>query len=191
MNATISENVLVAPIAPADAARRLAAGELYVVDVRTEVEHAAVHAQGVAHVPLDQFDPAAVIRQANGRPIACICKSGARGAKAAQRLADAGAPKVLNVAGGTTAWEHAGLPVERSSKVIPLERQVFIGAGTLVLTGVALAWLVHPYWIGLSAFVGAGLMFSGLTGFCGMAIVLARMPWNRNLINKACGACAT
>jgi rhodanese-related sulfurtransferase len=87
---------------------------------------------------------------------------------------------VVNVEGGTLAWEAAGLPlVHGARKAISLERQVRIAAGFLVLVGAVLAMVVHPYFAGLSAFIGAGLMFSGITDTCGMAMVLARMPWNQ------------
>jgi rhodanese-related sulfurtransferase len=85
----------------------------------------------------------------------------------------------VNVEGGTLAWEAAGLPVVRGQKVISLERQVRIVAGFLVLVGALLAMTVHPYFAGLSAFVGAGLMFAGITDTCGMGMLLARMPWNQ------------
>jgi len=85
----------------------------------------------------------------------------------------------VNVEGGTLAWDQAGLPVTRGKKMMSLERQVRIAAGSLVLIGVVLAWMVHPYLIRLSAFVGAGLVFAGITDTCGMGMLLARMPWNQ------------
>jgi len=92
----------------------------------------------------------------------------------------AGFPNVLSVEGGTDAWQRAGLPVVRGQdKVISLERQVRIAAGLLVLIGIAMGWLVHPVFLGLSAFVGAGLTFAGITDWCGMGMLLAKMPWNQ------------
>jgi rhodanese-related sulfurtransferase len=83
------------------------------------------------------------------------------------------------VEGGTLAWIEAGLPVTRgTAKVISLERQVRIAAGALVLTGVLLGWFVHPPFFGLAGFVGAGLVFAGITDFCGMGLLLAKLPWN-------------
>ena len=73
----------------------------------------------------------------------------------------------------------AGLPVVRGKKAVSLERQVRIAAGSLVVIGVALGLLVHPVLFGLSGFVGAGLVFAGVTDTCGMGMMLARMPWNR------------
>lgn len=184
---SIVPETTIRPLSPTDAKAMCDRGELVIVDVRTEVERAAVHAVGSQHIPLDRFNAAEVLKQHDGKTIACICKAGTRGAKAAQALIDAGCTRVANITGGTDAWAAAGLPVQRSAGVLPLERQVLIGAGAFVLAGVLLAYFVHPYFVLLSGFVGVGLMFAGLTGFCGLGMVLARMPWNRNLTNKNCG----
>jgi rhodanese-related sulfurtransferase len=98
---------------------------------------------------------------------------------ACARLQAAGQANVVNVEGGTLAWAEAGLPVVRGPKAISLERQVRIAAGSLVLLGAVLGWFVHPAFVGLSAFIGAGLVFAGVTDTCGMALLLARMPWNQ------------
>jgi len=109
-----------------------------------------------------------------------ICYRGTRAAKACEHLQNAGLQNVYSIEGGTAAWEAHGLPVERgTSGIISLERQVRIAAGSLVLAGTLLAWLVHPAFLGIAAFVGAGLVFAGATDFCGMAMLLAKMPWNR------------
>ena len=86
---------------------------------------------------------------------------------------------MTNVEGGTLAWAAAGLPVVRGRKAVSLERQVRIAAGSLVAAGVGLGVFVHPALLGLAAFVGAGLVFSGVTDTCGMGVVLGRLPWNR------------
>ena len=77
------------------------------------------------------------------------------------------------------AWTAAGLPVVRGKATMSLERQVRIAAGLLVLVGVTLGFTVHPYWFGLSGFVGAGLAFAGITDTCMMGMMLAKLPWNR------------
>ena len=162
--------------------RRVDEGKpLHIVDVRTPAEFAQVHAQGARSIPLNRITPAEV---RNGHPpeepIYLICKSGGRSAKACEKLAAAGVANLFSIEGGTTAWEQAGLPVVRgTSRVISLERQVRIAAGSIVLIGLLLAWLVHPALAGLSAFVGAGLVFAGITDWCGMGILLSKMPWNR------------
>ncbi len=87
-----------------------------------------------------------------------------------------GFTNVANVVGGTLAWDQAGLPVVRRKKAISPERQVRIAAGALGQIGAVLGEFVDPYWIGLSGFVGTGLMFAGITGTCAMGLMLARMP---------------
>ena len=152
------------------------------VDVRTPVEYREVHLDIARNVPLDQLDPAAVMQARDGtadEPLYLICRSGSRGRQAVEKFTNAGFPNVVNIEGGTVACVDAGLPVVRGVKAISLERQVRIAAGSLVLLGVLLGWLVHPAFVGLSAFVGAGLVFAGITDTCGMGMILTRMPWNR------------
>jgi hypothetical protein len=95
---------------------------------------------------------------------------------------------VQNVEGGTEACVALGLPVVRGRQAISLERQVRITAGSLVLIGAILAWLVHPAFIALSGLIGAGLVFSGVTDTCGMGLLLARMPWNQLKWDNCCDA---
>ena len=159
------------------------------IDVRTPVEYAEVHAEGATLVPLDALDPKAVMAERNGaadEPVYVLCQSGTRAAKAVKRFRAAGFDNVFSVEGGTRAWERAGLPVVRGRTVMSLERQVRVAAGSFVLLGVLLGWLVHPAFFGLSAFVGAGLVFAGVTDWCGMGLLIARMPWNRQ--GSSCGA---
>jgi rhodanese-related sulfurtransferase len=119
-----------------------------------------------------------------------VCRSGGRSQQACEKFLKAGFANVVNVEGGTLACENTGLPLVRGKKVISLERQVRIAAGSLVLLGVVLGWLVHPYLVGLSAFVGAGLLFAGLTDTCGMGMLLARMPWNTRGSKSAAPGCS-
>lgn len=172
-----------ATIAPVELQKLLAAQPgLPLVDVRTPVEFAEVHVPSARNEPLDRFDPAQLFGTGGlpkDQPVYILCRSGARAAKAADKMIRAGLTNGVVVTGGTLAWQEAGLPVERGMvKVISLERQVRIAAGSLVVIGVVLAKLVNPWFIGLSAFVGAGLVFAGVTDFCGMGLLLARLPWN-------------
>lgn len=150
------------------------------IDVRTPVEYREVHVSSARNVPLDQLNAAQFAAGRSGaEPLYVICRSGSRGKQACEKFLAAGYTNVVNVEGGTQAWDQAGLPVVRGKKAISLERQVRIAAGLLVLTGSVLGYFVSPYWIGLSAFVGAGLTFAGITDTCGMGMLLARMPWNQ------------
>lgn len=152
------------------------------IDVRTPVEFREVRAVFARNVPLDALDPQRVMEERNGTaedPLYVICRSGARAAQACQRFIDAGYTNVVNVEGGTQAWDESGLPVVRGKKAISLERQVRIAAGLLVLVGAVLGYFVHPYYLGISAFVGAGLTFAGITDTCAMGMLIARMSWNQ------------
>lgn len=164
-------------------------GNLDLIDVRMPTEYREVHAKGAVSVPLDSLDPRAVVDSIGAspeKPVYVICKSGNRSSKAAQRFLDAGVADVVNVDGGTTAWIEAGLPVVRGQKAVSLERQVRILAGFLALLGAVLAFFVHPYFVGISGFIGAGLMFAGITDTCGMGMMLSRMPWNQCKDSGSC-----
>ena len=162
------------------------------IDVRTPVEYREVHVSSARNVPLDQLNAAQFAAGRSGaEPLYVICRSGSRGKQACEKFLAAGYTNVVNVEGGTQAWDQAGLPVVRGKKAISLERQVRIAAGLLVLTGSVLGYFVSPYWIGLSAFVGAGLTFAGITDTCGMGMMLARMPWNQVPKSTPTGAAGT
>lgn len=164
--------------------------QIDIVDVRTPLEYREVHAAAARNIPLDALDPHVVMQDRNGladQPLYVICKGGSRGAKACQKFIDAGFTNVVNVEGGTEAWVAAGLPVIRGKQSISLERQVRIAAGFIVLAG-AVATMVtgNVYLAGIPAFVGAGLMFAGITGSCAMGMLIAKMPWNQLQDEQAC-----
>ena len=166
--------------------RRMQSGEaIELIDVRTPAEYREVHAEGARLVPLDTLDPRTVHREAAGRPLVFLCKSGNRAAKACEQLVAAGVADAVIVEGGTSAWVAAGLPVVRGKKTMALERQVRIAAGALVAISVGFSLWVHPAFIALSGFVGLGLVFAGVTDTCAMGMLMARMPWNRVTSNAA------
>lgn len=171
-------------ISPAALAARLAAEPtLTVIDVRTPAEFAEQHATPARNLPLPDATPAALAALGHADPAApvfVLCQGGKRAETACARLAAAGFTQAVVVSGGTDAWAAAGLPVMRgSAHGIGIERQVRIGAGALVVLGVVLSQTVQPGFVWLAGFVGAGLVFAGATGFCGMGLLLAKAPWNR------------
>jgi rhodanese-related sulfurtransferase len=167
-------------ISPIELQRLLTAQpDLYLIDVRTPLEFAEVHVPQARNIPLDELKSDSLPIQ-EGQPVYLICRSGSRAMKAAVELSKQGSIGPVVVGGGTLAWIEANLPVTRGlAKVISLERQVRIAAGSLVVTGVLLGWFVHRGFFGLAAFVGCGLVFAGITDFCGMGLLLAKMPWNK------------
>jgi rhodanese-related sulfurtransferase len=156
------------------------------IDVRTPAEYQEVHVTFARNVPLDRLDPTNVNGGKKDAPLYVICRSGSRGKQACEKLSSAGFTQVVNVEGGTQAWDAAGLPVARGKKMMSLERQVRIAAGSLVLLGIILGFTVSQYFFGLSAFIGAGLVFAGVTDTCGMGMMLARMPWNQVGSTSSC-----
>ena len=158
---------------------------LPVLDVRTPVEFAEVHVPQARNIPLDSLKPKSLFEAGTlqkNQPVYLLCRSGARATKAAEKFDADGLADTVVVAGGTQAWVAAGLPVTRGkSSVISLERQVRIAAGLLVLTGTLLSLFVHRYFIAVPLFVGTGLTFAGITDWCGMGLLLAKLPWS----NKA------
>lgn len=169
------------PLTPSRVAERLKDGRAVLVDIREPDEFARRHIAGALSRPLSTWEADRL--QTNPQTdVIFTCRSGMRTAANCGRLSAAIEDPAFVLEGGVDGWAAAGLPVEADAKA-PLElmRQVQIAAGALVLSGVALGILVHPGFLALSAFVGAGLILAGVTGFCGMARLLMRAPWNAAL----------
>jgi hypothetical protein len=156
------------------AAPRLAAGLSATGQLSDTSIHAAIEA-------IERM--ATLARQLGAERVDCVATSAVREASNAstllaeiQRRTGLRA-RVLD--GGMNAWRKAGLPVREGRKRLPVDRQVQLIAGSMVLAGVALGVLVSPWFLGLAAFFGAGLPFAGATGTCGLALVLMKLPWNR------------
>lgn len=169
----------IATLSPAEAQALIARGAR-LVDIRDADEYAREHIPGAELIPLDTLKNGVTLHAGPEETIVFHCQAGSRTQNNAAHLAEAAAPaKVMLLAGGIQAWKAAGLPVkEDKSQPLPLMRQVQIAAGVLILLGVALGYAFSSGFFLLSAFVGAGLTFAGMTGFCGMARLLAVMPWN-------------
>jgi rhodanese-related sulfurtransferase len=167
-------------ISPIEAKRFLDSGAI-LVDIREADERAREKVTGAHHLPLSKLDEADLALH-QGTPVIFHCRSGARTAGHAGRLAQkvSGACDAFIIEGGLDAWKKAGLPVVTDRRQpIELQRQVQIGAGSLALLGIMLGLFASPWFFTVPALVGAGLMVAGVTGFCGMARILMRAPWNR------------
>lgn len=175
-------------ITPRDLYSALSSGQGLspVIDVRSAAEYQAGHIPGAQLIPIEELSAEAVQQHFNhsqlGREetLYLVCHAGPRAAKAAQRLQQAGYHNVKLIEGGTLAWQQAGLPVERSGNAISLERQVQIAIGVLLITKVLLGFSVHELFFAISAVIGAGLILAGTTSWCGMAKLMALMPWNQS-----------
>lgn len=150
------------------------------INVCTPTEYREKHIPGVRSVPLDEI--ALHLNEfKNKNTIYIHCRSGRRGRTAIEKLQSLGVKaELINVSGGILAWDEAGFGTNSLSKDhMPLMQQVMLTAGLLVLLSHLLSYTAHPHALYLSLFVGLGLTFSGLTGWCGMALILSKMPWNK------------
>jgi glyoxylase-like metal-dependent hydrolase (beta-lactamase superfamily II) len=157
-----------------------------VVDVRLPAEYRSVHLEPSVLLPLDE-----ITRRRSELPrdreLVLVCRTGARARLAAAELAGF-RTRVLE--GGLAAWQAAGHPVVEGKAHMSLERQVRVAAGALACTGGALAVAVNPWFGLLPAFVGAGLVYAGITDRCGMAMLLAKLPYNRGSDGAGSATCA-
>lgn len=146
------------------------------IDVRSAAEFATGHIPGAMNVPMEQVESRTA--DIGDGPLVIVCEAGTRAAIVAGWLEKRQPVSVLS--GGTAAWRKAELPLVSCAPCRwTLERQVRLGAGIIVLAATLLAVMVNAKWVYLAMFIGAGLTFAGVTNICGMAVVLARMPWNR------------
>lgn len=153
--------------------------DMHLVDVREYAEFAGGRIEGAKLLPLGELEKRHTELD-HSKPIYVMCRTGNRSGQAQRKLKSLGFENVVNVAGGFEAWKKEDLPFQKDEKAPwALERQVRFVAGMLVLIGFALSVLVHPYFIGISVFVGAGLTFSAVTDTCTMGLILAKMPWNK------------
>lgn len=161
--------------------QRIAEGdELTIIDVRTPAEFSSTHIPGSYNIPLQLLsENTRDLADRLGGNVVLVCRSGARAAQAQQRLAAVGVGNAGVLTGGISAFESAGGDVVRGTRRWAMERQVRMAAGSLVLLGFLGSKLIDPRLGYLSAAIGGGLTFSALSNSCGMAAVLAKMPWNR------------
>ncbi len=163
------------------------------IDVRSPAEFQSCHPEGAQNMPLDRLDPVGFMKGLNGSPgtrIYLTCQSGTRAKMAQDKFAKAGYPGTIVVEGGLSAWKAAGLPVVEGKKSMSIDRQARIVIGALVLLGAVIGWTIHPLGYALSAFVGAGLIFAGVTDTCAIAILISKMPWNRGSCSENVRSCS-
>lgn len=156
-------------------------GRVRVLDVRTGAEWRTGHILGAEHMPLDALQGGQMPAMEGQEPaMVIVCQSGVRAAKAQTLLREKGIEADV-LEGGMNAWAEAGLPQEKEAggHGISLMRQVQLIVGSMNLLGLGLAVGVNPLWLIIPAFTSLGLLVAGATGTCGLALVLARMPWNR------------
>jgi rhodanese-related sulfurtransferase len=174
----------ISTFSPRGLAPRIASGAVRLIDVRSANEFGKERIPDSENIPLNALDDGTLVQlkaSGNDLPLCITCQSGVRAEKAAKKMSKAGIQNIYLLAGGLDNWIHEGMPVEGAGrKGIPLDRQVRITIGILVIAGTAAYYFSEDIrWLAAPAFLGAGLIFSGLTGFCGLARILSILPWNR------------
>jgi rhodanese-related sulfurtransferase len=154
--------------------------QVYLIDVREPSEYAAEHIPGAKLLPLSQFQPEQIPFQHDTK-VVLYCQSGNRSNQAAQKLMNAGFSELAQLQGGITSWKKLNYPTKiHKNAPISLMRQVQIVAGSLVFTGTVLGAFISPWFLILSGFVGAGLVFAGVSNTCAMGMLLAKLPYNQS-----------
>lgn len=156
--------------------------KVVLLDVRESGEYASESIPGAKNLPLSQVTiDEAHLPEHRDKTLVIHCQSGRRSMLACEKLYNDGAPyDIYNLDGGIVAWKNEGLPTKQSSKkVLPLDRQVQITTGSVSLLGIILAVFVNSYWLVLPAIAALGLINAGVTGWCGLANLVAKMPWNK------------
>ncbi|MEW8509072.1 MAG: rhodanese-like domain-containing protein [Candidatus Thiodiazotropha sp.] len=157
------------------------------LDVRTGMEYRSGHIPGAKLLTLDKISDESLVEQLGdpkGRDHASIyvtCQSGFRAQQAVAQMQATGYKNLVLVEGGSEGWEKAGLPMKRCGRIISLERQVQIAIGSLLLLKVIFGFTLHELFFLAGALIGMGLIMAGVTRWCGMARLIAMMPWNRNI----------
>jgi rhodanese-related sulfurtransferase len=170
-------------ISPREAQEKVTKEGARLIDVRTPAEYRAIRAAGAELHELSTLSEAYIdhtlLAKGAEKPLLILCKSGKRATQAAKLIEGRTTAPVLVVEGGTDLWNEQKLPVEKGTAVMSLERQVRITAGSMVFIGTLAGYFFNQTFLVLPAFVGAGLVFAGITDTCAMGMLLAKMPWNR------------
>ncbi len=163
-------------------------GEAMLVDVREPAENQAESIKGAVLLPLSGINKSS-LPNCSGKKLVIHCRKGGRGGSACEKLlAKDPNLEIYNLEGGISAWAEAGYPISSSGKFfLPLDRQVQLTIGICLISASLLGYFVSSSFFLLTGFFGAGLTFAGLTGTCGMAMLIAKMPWNQ--ATKSGGSC--
>jgi len=161
--------------------------KMKLLDVRTTMEYGQVHIEDSINIPMDMLSSKIGELGRSGQSYITLCLGGVRSAMAAEMLLQSGIDAAKVMEGGIAGWQKEKLPVIRGQGGISLERQVRIIAGSLVLAGIIMAWLIHWVFIFVSVFVGSGLVFAGVTDNCLMGMLLMKLPYNKKLYKTTTG----
>lgn len=156
--------------------------EAILIDVREAIEYKTCSIPSSKHLPLSQVNiDKAHLPEHKNKKLAFHCKSGKRSTMACEKLINEGINfDIYNLEGGIDAWIKENLPTISLKKTLPLERQVQLIISLIIISGLGLNYFQHnAYYLFLPLIAGLGLLNAALTGWCGMAKLIAKMPWNK------------
>jgi glyoxylase-like metal-dependent hydrolase (beta-lactamase superfamily II) len=175
-------------ISPRDAASLLKQDpQVKILDVRTALEFSQTHIEHSINIPIDMISAKIGELSQSKQSYLVLCHTGTRAAMAADMLMQSGIHTVKVMEGGIARWQKEKLAVIKGQGGMSLERQVRVIAGSLVLAGIIMAWLLHWAFIFISVFVGSGLIYAGLTDNCLMGMLLMKLPYNKKLYKAGPG----
>ncbi len=149
-----------------------------IIDVREPNEYNAEHIIGAINIPLSKIDIKLVnLANLNKNKIVLYCQSGKRSLEAYKKIINT--DNLSNLEGGINLWKEKSFPTNFMKKLLPIERQIQIAMGSFLLIGIILSIIANPYWLLLSFIISLGLLNAGITGWCGLGIFIAKMPWNK------------
>ncbi len=157
------------------------------LDVRSAMEFNEAHIKDSINIPIDMLMGKIDELNRAGQSYVVLCRTGNRSPMAADMLIQSGIQSVKVMDGGMTQWQKQKLPVIKGLGGISLERQVRIIAGSLILSGIILAKIINPWFLGISIFVCCGLIYAGLTDNCLMGMLLMKLPYNKKLYKTKLG----
>ena len=175
-------------ISPRDASSLLEQDpQAKILDVRSALEFSQVHIEHSLNIPIDMISAKINELSQSRQNYLVLCHTGNRAAMAADMLIQSGIHTVKVIEGGIIRWQKEKLPVIKGQGGMSLERQVRLIAGSLVLLGIMMSWLLHWAFIFVSVFVGSGLIYAGLTDNCLMGMLLMKLPYNKKLYKTKSG----
>ena len=156
--------------------------KVLLIDVREPLECSIEKIASSKNVPLAQITLEALdLLKNKNKKIVIQCRSGARSMTACKKLSEADPSlELYNLDGGILAWKAQGYGIAQEKDALPLDRQVQLTLGIIISFGVLMSYLFNDSWVLVPAIIGLGLINAGLTGWCGMAKLVALFPWNRN-----------
>ena len=161
-------------ISPAQLKELIKQGNAIIIDVREPFEFQSGHIKNAISIPASKFTKDKIPND-KSKKIIFHCKAGKRSEMLLKNIAGEG---YLNLEGGIDNWLANGFAIHGKTKM-PIDQQFRLSIGIIILISSILAYFINFNFVFVNMFIGAGLVFSGITGFCGLQKILGMAPWNK------------